>query len=170
MRRFALLLAPVLIMAFSKADWITIKLDKRVSVDFPYQPETSETNGNAIWSTNKDTAFKCMAMVVNFAQFGLDSAAVAKELDGEPFYAGFKSSMLEKMKGASVLSEEITKVNGWPAYKLTVALGSNANNMDRVYISNIFVGDKMYSLSFYESTARPQLISRKKFLESVIIK
>lgn len=170
MKKFVFLLAPLVMMAFSNADWITVKLDKRVSVSFPTQPEKADMNGNVMWSTTGDTTFKCMVLVVDFGTLGLDSAALASQLDGEPFYKGFKTSMLEKMNGATLLSEEVTRVNGWPAYKLAVALGSNGNKVDRVYISNIFVSDKMYSLSFYENTARPQLMNRRKFMESVTIK
>ena len=169
MRKFLLLILPLACMAFSKADWITVNFDERVSIDFPAEPAKTETNGIPIWSYDKDTAFKCLALVIDYSKFGLDSTALAKELGGENFYKEFRTSMLGQIPGATLLTDEVTKVKGWPAYKLSVDLGEKSS-FDRMYCVNVFVGEKMYSYSFYENAGNLREAGKTKFFDSLRVK
>lgn len=166
MRNFFLLVLPLACMAFCETGWITVNFDERASIDFPAEPEKTGANGVPIWSSyGKDSSFKCIALCISYSNFGLDSARLAKELEGENFYKNFKTSMLGQIQNAKLLTEEVTKVKGRPAYKLTVDMGEKGP-FSRMYCTNVFVGEKMYSCSFYENDRKPQEANRNKFFES----
>jgi hypothetical protein len=170
MKKLLFLTLPIICLAFIKADWITVKIDEKVSIDFPSAPDTMEANGTHIWSNMKEDGFKCMVVVLDFANFGLDSAGLAAQMEGESFFEDFKTSMLAQMKGASLLTEEVTKVKGWPAYKMVIDLGATTDKISKAYCTNMFVGQRLYSLFFYENPAKPEEIKKNKFFDSFRVK
>jgi hypothetical protein len=95
---------------------------------------------------------------------------LAKQLEGKPFYDGFRDAMIDQIKGAALVSEEITKVLGWPAYKTVVQMPGKSGTMTKLYGLNVFIGTKVYSCSFYEDANKPQEASRAKFFDSFKIK
>jgi hypothetical protein len=156
--------------AFTYAEWVSFKLDDRATINFPAQPETKDVNGNNMWLKDVDENGRCMAMVVDFAKFGTDSAGLAAELQKEGTYEMFKNSMLAQMPGATAISDKVTPYKGRPGYQIIVNATSANSKLDRVYMQMVFAGTKMYALSFYEGSAKPQEANRNKFLNSLVVK
>ena len=53
------------LMAFTGFDWVTVSIDERVSMDFPFKPEQTEMSGNAVWMVDANSDARCMAMVID---------------------------------------------------------------------------------------------------------
>lgn len=164
----ALFLLPLL--AFSIADWVSLKLDNRVSVSFPSNPEERDSGGNPIWIADAGGDARCMALLVDYKKYGLDSAALTAEMEKESALEEFKVSMMREIEGGKLISEKSTTTKGKLTFEFVVDMGkedSNAYNI--MYSKTIFIGAKMYSLSFYEKSNKPQVELRKKFFSSFAI-
>jgi hypothetical protein len=170
MTKFLLLILPIVCMSFIMQDWVTVSLDEKVSLAFPVKPEEVASDGSHVWNATDEAGSKYLAVVVDFAAFGIDSATLAKQLQGTAFYKGFASSMLDKFEGATIVSEEITKLSGWPAYKMEVQLPGKSGAATKLYGLNVFIGTKVYSSSFYEAEGPPQQANRAKFFNSLTVK
>jgi hypothetical protein len=157
--------------AFTVADWVDVQLNKRVSVSFPVQPEEKEMGGNDVWIADANADSRCMAMILDFEKFGMDSAGLAAEMGKEASFAQFKDGILGQIEGATLISEKKTYTNGYMTFEYIIDMGKNdANALNKMYNKNIFVGSHMYSLSFYEKDNKPQAEARNKFFNSLKIK
>ena len=155
------------LLAFVAVDWVTIKLDGRTSIDFPSQTESKDMGGNPLWiqEINKDA--RCMAMVFDFGKLGLDSASLAAEMGKPESFEQFKQGVVGQMEGASVISEKNTTINGRKVFEYLIDMGTkDTSELNRMYNRNIFIGEKMYTLSFFERGKSPQAQLRNKFFNS----
>lgn len=148
------------------SDWKTVNMDSRVSVSFPNEPEVQDNGGNPLWKTMANDHSICLAMIVDFEKFGLDSAGVAKEMSSDAGFSSFKTGMLGQMAGAYVLSEKKSIVSGRLTYDFVVNMGKDSTSINKMYNRNIFVGSKLYSLSFMEKENQPEADLRNKFFAS----
>ena len=166
---FAFLFLPL--FSFITADWITIKLDDRASIDFPSATEAKDMNGNPIWVQEISKDARCMAMVLDFGQMGLDSAALADEMEKPEAFEQFKGGVVGQLAGASVISEKNTTINGRKVFEYLIDMGKkDSSALNRMYNRNIFIGAKMYTLSFFEKNEKPQAELRNKFFNSFKVK
>jgi hypothetical protein len=162
-----LLLLFVPLLAFATADWVNVKLDERVSVTFPVTPEEKQMSGNAVWVADFGPNARCMAMVMDFEKFGMDSAMVAGEMGKEESFTQFKEGILGKIEGSTLISEKKTTVAGKMCFEYIIDMGKkDTAALNKMYNKNVFIGNKMYSLSFYEKEGKPQLEARNKFFNS----
>jgi len=162
-----LLLLFVPLLAFATADWVSVKLDNRVSVHFPVKPEEKEMSGNDVWVADAGPNARCMAMVLDFEKFGMDSTMLAAEMGKEESFSQFKEGILGQIEGSSLISEKKTTVAGKMCFEYVIDMGkTDTAALNKMYNKNVFIGNKMYSLSFYEKDAKPQVESRNKFFNS----
>lgn len=162
-----LLLLFVPLLAFATADWVNVKLDDRVSVNFPATPDEKEMSGNAVWVADAGPNARCMAMVLDFAKFGMDSVTLAAEMGKEVSFTEFKQGILGQIEGSTLISEKKTTVAGKMCFEYVIDMGkTDTAALNKMYNKNVFIGNKMYSLSFYEKDDKPQPEARNKFFNS----
>jgi hypothetical protein len=167
MRKTLLILAFLPLVAFVTADWIAVKLDDRVSVNFPSVPQQNEKSGNTIWMADGNDASRCMAMVMDFSQYGLDSAGLASEMGKPESFEQFRDGVVGQIEGSSVISEKNTFINGRKVFEFLIDMGkADSSAFNKMYNRNYFIGTKMYSLSFFEKNDKPQPELRNKFFNS----
>jgi len=155
------------LLSFVLADWITVKLDDHVHIDFPSEPITTNYGGNPVWVKDIDSTSRCMALVVDMGKMGLDSTQMAAEFEKPETFTQFRESMMANMPGAVMISEKKTRANGNNTFEFLVNMEKvNEGAVTRMYSKNIFYGTKMYSLSFYEMKSGPQPELREKFFNS----
>jgi len=159
------------LMAFTSFEWVTFSLDERVSVDFPVKPEQKEVSGNITWVAEENSNSRCMAMVLDFKNFGVDSAQLAAEFSNPKFAEDFKEGVLGQLSGASTISEKITTTLGYKTLEYVFDMGKkDTSSLNMMYNKNIFVGSKMYTMSFFEKNGKPQDETRNKFFKSFKLK
>jgi hypothetical protein len=167
MRKYWIVLFLMPLLAFSITDWVSLKLDNRVSVSFPSNPEERDSGGNPMWIADAGGNARCMALLVDYKKYGMDSAALTAEMEKESALEEFKVAMMSKIEGGKLISENSTTTKGKLTFEFVVDMGkedSNAYNI--MYSKTIFIGAKMYSLSFYEKNNKSQVELRKKFFNS----
>ena len=159
------------LFAFVAADWVTIKLDDRASIDFPSAAVPKDLNGNSMWLQDIGKDARCMVMIMDFSRMGVDSAALADEMSRPEAFEQFKEGVVGQMQGASILSEKNTAIHGHKVFEYLIDMGTkDTSALDRMYNQNYFIGAKMYSLSFFEKNSKPQAGLRNKFFTSFTIK
>ena len=159
------------LMAFSSFEWITVSIDKRVTVDFPVKPVQSESSGNPMWMADANSDSRCMAMIIDFKNLGMDSAQVAAEMGKPEFYDDFKNGVLGQIKGASLMSERITTTLGYRTFEYVINGGKkDTSSLNIMHNKNIFVGAKLYTMNFFEKNGKPQDQQRDQFFRSIKIK
>ena len=159
------------LMAFASIDWVTVSIDKRVSVDFPVKPKQSESSGNPMWMADANSDSRCMAMIIDFKNFGMDSAQVAAEMSKPESYEDFKNGVLGQIEGSSIVSEKITTFLGYRTFEYIINMGKkDTSSLNIMYNKNIFVGAKLYAINFFEKNDRPQEQTRDQFFRSIKIK
>ncbi|HEU0109228.1 MAG TPA: hypothetical protein VFQ73_00065 [Flavisolibacter sp.] len=161
---FAFLLIPFL--SFVTADWITTKIDERTSIEFPTETESKDLNGNTMWLNQISEDARCMVMVMDFAKMGADSATLAEEMNRPESYEQFKQGVVGEIEGASLISEKNTHWKGYKTFEFLIDMGKTETGLNRMYSKSIFIGTKMYSLSFFEKNTKPQPALRNKFFNS----
>jgi hypothetical protein len=162
-----LLLLFVPLLAFATIDWVIVKLDSRVSVSFPIKPEEKDMSGNPVWVADANKDSRCMVMVIDFQKFGMDSVALAAEMEKEEAFDQFKDGILGQIEGSSLISEKKTTVAGKTSFEYIIDMGKkDTAALNKMYNKNVFIGNKMYSLSFYEKEGKPQDALRDKFFAS----
>ena len=165
---FALIFLPL--MAFAPFDWLTMSLDDKVSVDFPSKPKETEMSGNPVMIADVDKDSRCMSMVMDFKSLGMDSTQLAEEMKKPESLGQFKEGILGQIPGSSLISEKRTTTMGYTSFEFVIDMGRNDTSvLNIMHNRNIFVGSKMYSLSFYEKTGKPQETNRKRFFNSLKI-
>jgi hypothetical protein len=155
------------LFAFMASDWVTVKLDDRASIDFPSATGPKDLNGNTMWMHEISKDARCMAMIVDFGQMGLDSAALLEEMSRPESFEQFKAGVAGQIAGSSVISEKNTSINGHKVFEYLIDMGKkDTSALNRMYNQNYFIGAKMYSLSFFEKSHKPQAELRNKFFNS----
>ena len=162
----ALLVLPF--FAFVGSDWVTVKLDERVTVSFPTEPEKKDMSGNSVWVRDIDKDARCMALIVDFLKFGMGSAGLAAEMMRDEAFGEFRDGALGQMAGSTIISERKDTINGKTYFEYVIDMGKldQPDALNIMYSRNIFVGSKMYTLSFYEKNKLPREEERKKFFSS----
>ena len=159
------------LMAFASIDWVTVSIDKRVTVDFPVKPVQSESSGNPMWTADANSDSRCMAMIIDFKNFGMDSAQVAGEMSKPEAYEDFKNGVLGQIEGSSIVSEKITTFLGYKTFEYIINMGKkDTSSLNIMYNKNIFVGAKLYAMNFFEKNGKPQDQQRDQFFRSIKIK
>jgi hypothetical protein len=165
-KRFLILLLLPL-MAYTVADWFTVKLDERVTVSFPAEPLLKESGGNPMWVHETDSTSRYMAMIIDFEKLGMDSAMLANEMQKPETFEQFKNGVLSQMAGASLISGKQSLTEGRNIYEYVFDMGKkDSKEFNIMHNRNIFIGSKLYSLSFFEKPQKPQEALRDRFFSS----
>lgn len=160
-----LLLLPFL--SFVAADWVTVKLDERVSVSFPSTPLTKEIGENNAWIQDIGKDARCMAMFMDFTNFGMDSAGVAAEMEKPESLANFRVGVLQEIANSKLVSEKTIKVKGYTCFEYVIDMGkTDPEALNMMYNRNIFIGSKMYTMNFFEKNNSSHEADRTKFFTS----
>ena len=170
MKKILLILAAFVLVSFTGADWVRTSLDQRASVLFPKKTEAQAVGNNQMWQQEVDSTERCMALIIDFGQFGMDSAGVAAEMGKDENFDQFSESMIGQMEGATILAKDKVTENGRMVFKYTIDVsGMKGMPFKRMFSRNVFVAEKLYSLSYYtEGTeATP---NTSKFLNSLEVK
>lgn len=171
MKKQLLLWLALPLMAFTGIEWINISLDQRASIDFPTKPTQNEMSGNPTWIADVSSDARCMAMTLDFKNFGLDSAQLAAEMADSKFYEDFKGGVLGQLPGSTLISEKKNIIQGYKTAEYIIDMGKkDSSSLNIMYNKNIFVGSKMYTLNFFEKTGKPQEQARNQFFNSFKIK
>jgi len=159
------------LLAFTSFEWVTLSIDERVSVDFPMKPKQSESSGNPVWMADANSNSRCMAMIIDFKNFGMDSAQVAAEMSKPESYEDFKNGVLGQIEGSSIISEKITTTSGYKTFEYVINMGKkDTSSLNIMHNKNIFVGAKLYTMNFLEKNGKPQEQIRNQYFRSIKIK
>ncbi len=156
------------LFAFVALDWVAVKLDERVTVSFPTNPEKKDMSGNSVWTQDIDKDARVMVMIIDFTKLGADSASIAVEMEKDAALSEFREGVLGQIKGGTLISERKSMINGKRYFEYVINMGKteqpDAFNM--MYSRCIFVGDRLYTLNFYEKNNLPRKEDRDKFFAS----
>ena len=119
--------------------WVTHKTG-RLSVKFPVAPKELQP-GTMMASPDSSKVF--ILTVIDFTQFGLDSAALVP-MKATPEFAGqIKTGMSGSLPGVTFADFKIGDLNGYTTYT-TAGTDPQKKQYDMLMI---LIGNKMYSLS-----------------------
>jgi hypothetical protein len=168
MKKLLIVLLVLPFFAFVAADWVAVKLDERVTVSFAAMPEIKDVAGNSVWVQDIDKGARCMVMVVDFEKFGSDSAGIAAEMAKEEAFVEFRKAVLGQIEGGTLIAETKSAISGKTYFEYVIDLGKGGQPdvLNVLHSRNIFVGAKMYTLSFYEKNGLPREVERDKFFSS----
>lgn len=162
---FVLFLLPLLSFNFL-ADWHSYKLDERASILFPITPTEEGAEGNKMWIANIDSTSRCMVMIMDFGKLGMDSAQVAEEFAQEDSYEIFKKDLMEGIGKGELIDGKVTTTHGYKTFEFVINIRQDASIPNYMYNKNIFVGNKMYVLYFFELNKTAKNEHRDKFFQS----
>ena len=155
---------------FAQLTWKTFQIDDRVAVSFPSTVEKMTLDNKPVWVSEVDSASKCMIMITDMKKMGVDATTLAEMLKKKKTYQSIKSGMLAGSPGSVALKESITTFKNYPAYYLELDMNGEADEFNKTYIMNVFIGAKMYSMTFGEAYKTKHLEERSKFFGSFKVK
>jgi hypothetical protein len=169
MKKQLLLLFLAPLFAFTTIDWTTVQLDEYVSASFPSTPTDREMSGNAVKMTDIGTSARCMSMIIDFEKMGVTAEQIAQEMKTPAAFENFRNSMIAQISGGKIIAEKNTMEQGYPCFEFTISMGSEAQYAI-MNTRNVFVGSKLYTLSFFEAKESALKETRERFLASFKVK
>ena len=154
---------------FVQLNWKSVQIDNRVAVSFPSKVEKMTLDNKPVWVSEGDSTFKCMIVITDMKRMGVDATTLAEMLKKKKTYQSIKSGMLAGSEGLA-LKESITKFRNYPAYYIELDMKGEADEFNKTYIMNVFIGTKMYSMTFGEAYKSKHVAERTKFFESFRVK
>jgi hypothetical protein len=123
-------------------EWVSYKIDNKLSVKVPSQPMI--TDDYSVMAQSKDSLF-CIISVIDLKKIaGIDSAALASLAPTSSFSNHIKTGMLGKMQGFTLGDFKISKWKGYYCYNVD---GSNAAKKQKINTFMVIIGTNIYSLS-----------------------
>ncbi|MEO7212529.1 hypothetical protein [Mucilaginibacter sp.] len=139
---FVLLLSTTL---KSQTRWVTIKLDERLSVKFPSEPQKTAKNGIDIYTLRAADSVGYSANVIDYKVVAhLDSAALAPMKDKQEFADQLRAGLASVKTNYTFGDIEIGQWKTYTTYSLSASEKTNKNTL---LIHMVLIGSKMYSLS-----------------------
>lgn len=162
---YLLLLVMVLSVAGkAQTDWVSIKLDEKIAVKFPYEPEKKVANGSVSYVSKTKDSVTYGAVVLDYNVIAhLDSATLALIKDTQQFADQTKAGIVSQKK--NYIFGDIT-IGKWKTFTTYSMLGTNTTNKNKVSLKMILIGSKMYSLSCLVPD-EPDAKNSAVFLDSV---
>ncbi|RZL47353.1 MAG: hypothetical protein EOP00_12205 [Pedobacter sp.] len=155
---------------FFQLTWKTIKIDEKVSISFPSKVEKMVMDNKPVWLSDVDSASKCMIMITDMKKMGVDAKTLTEMLKRKETFKSIKNGILAGSTGSVALKESITTFKNYPAYYIELDMKGEPNEFNKTYIMNIFIGAKMYSMTFAETYQTKHVQQRNKFFESFRVK
>src|SRR5260221_6343614 len=95
----------------AQSEWVSYKIDNKLSVKVPSQPMI--TDDYSVMAQSKDSLF-CIISVIDLKKIaGIDSAALASLAPTSSFSTHIKTGMLGKMQGFTLGDFKISKWKGY---------------------------------------------------------
>jgi len=139
---FALMISAT---AQAQADWITKKLDGKILVKFPTQPEKVVVRGiDTYTSKGKDSIVYTLGVADLKALAQLDSAMLDTLKDNPQFAQGIKIGMAQNKTNYTFGDISVSKWNTYACYTLSAIENTNKTRMQAKII---LIGSKIYTLT-----------------------
>jgi len=142
-----LLLFVLILSAAAKAqtNWVTTKLDERISVKFPVEPQKTTNNGVDVYTARMSDSLGYSATVIDYNVIAhLDSAAIAPMKDMQQFADQIRIGLASKKVNYTFGAVTMGKWKGYTTYSMTAIENTNKNTL---LVQMILIGSRMYSLS-----------------------
>jgi len=131
-------------MAQAQTGWVTQKLDNKLSVKFPAEPQKTAVNGMENYtSKTKDSVVYTAAVADLEVLAQLDSAMLAPMIDKPQFAEGIKKGIASKRPNYTFGDVTIGK---WKTYTCYTVSGTENTNKTKALAKIILIGSKMYTL------------------------
>lgn len=143
---FLLLFVFVLqVIAKAQTDWITKKLDEKISVKFPIEPQKLTNNGNDTFVAKESDSLAYSAGMIDLKVVAnLDSATLAPMKDSQEFANQMVKGIASKKKNYAFGDVTIGKWKNFTSYNTSAYDNTNKNTL---LVKIIFIGSKMYLIS-----------------------
>jgi hypothetical protein len=165
MKKILLLLFTTILavnLVHAQSDWINYKIDNKLSVKVPVQP--NDMQGSQI-ATDKDNLVYVITVVDFVKVAGIDSATLAPMAPTQEFANSIKTGMLGQMPGFTLGDITIGKWHGLNCYHVE---GENVERKVKTYSFMVIVGSQFYSLSTivpYDKSNKP----KDDFFDSLVL-
>jgi hypothetical protein len=128
--------------ARAQSDWISYKIDNKLSVKVPSTPTPADEY--SVIATGKDSLVCVITKIDMQRVAGLDSAALAGLAPTDDFVSGVKTGMQEKMQGFTLGDVKPGKWNNYYCYNVD---GVNAATKVKSFTFMIIISNYLYSIS-----------------------
>jgi len=135
-------LVTLLIAANAQSDWVTYKIDDKLSVNVPSTP--TQGDEYSVIATGADSLLCAIAKIDMKKVSGVDSAALAELAPTDYFKSIVKQGMQEKMKDYTFGDVKTGKWNNYFCYHIEAV---NATRKVKSFFFMIIIGDCLYSIS-----------------------
>lgn len=136
---FAFLFGSIVTQA--QNNWISYKVDNKISVKFPSKP--TQLSDDILFSSTKDSTAALTAVVIDLAKVAnADSAALAKIIENPDKLKGLANALNNNSHYAKIEDFKLGKWNGFSSYTST-AIGTDLRNK-YYHLFMLFIGTKAY--------------------------
>ena len=152
----------VLVSAQAQDGWFKQKVDERIAAKFPKAPE-APTAGGPVRVKDNDSCTYLLA-VQDFGAMGLDSATLQMMAPSDEFIEEFKEGFATSA-GMDIAKLDVGQWKGYHAY--TVEAVTSKDQKRNVNMKCLFIGSKMYIVSFTAPMGFDGSKKREQFFNSV---
>ena len=132
-------------VAKAQTDWITKKLDEKISVTFPSEPQKLTKNGVDSYTVKEKDSLAYSAGMVDFKVLAnLDSVALARVKDSQEFANQIVKGIGSQKKNYTFGDVIISKWKNFTSYSTSACDNISKNTL---FVKMILIGSKMYTLS-----------------------
>ncbi|WP_316831977.1 hypothetical protein [Pedobacter aquatilis] len=146
-KRYFLLLSllTLSIPALAQENWVRTKIDEKVSVAFPSEPQKTSKNGNDIFIDREADSILYSAVMMDLKPLaGLDSAKLATIKDTQGFADQFMKGVASQKTNYEFGKTTIAKWKGFTSYETSAV---DKNGKGTLYTYLIIIGSKVYTLT-----------------------
>jgi len=156
----ALIATSCILTVSAQTGWVKKKLDEKVSVNFPGEPEAK---GPSFKLKDKD-GVSYEARVIDFSLFGVDSAMMAAEVENGDFADQVKEGILQQSPELEIAKFETGYWNKYPAFNFE---GDIKSKGQKKFGTCIIIGAKMYGLNV-EGPTDLATKNKESFFKSIV--
>ncbi len=145
MKKFYLLLFTCFItvnMAFGQSNWINYKIDNRVSLKLPSQPQTIDATN--VMATDSNHLAYVVGVVDLVKTDGTDSAKLASIATTPEYIKVFRDNLVGAMPGFDMGE---VKLGTWHNHTSYTLEGVYTRNNAKVYMLLFIIGSNLYSIT-----------------------
>ncbi|MBB2148577.1 hypothetical protein [Pedobacter gandavensis] len=131
---------------YAQASWVTKKIDNRLSVKFPGEPQKTIRNGVDSYIFKGNDSISYSSTLIDYKVLAhLDSATLAPIKDSQGFVDRMKEGIVAQ-KANYTFGDII--IGTWKNYTTYNITGADNTNKKKLLIHMILIGSKMYMLSY----------------------
>lgn len=146
-KKYCLLLFVFLLSITVKAQtsWLTVKLDNKMAVNFPVEPEKKIGNGTVNFtSKTADSVIHIVGVMDYKIIANIDSAGLAPLKDTQTFADQIRAGVISQRKNYNFGNITIGK---WKTFTTYTMAGTKSTDKSRVSMKMILIGSKMYGFT-----------------------